>query len=59
MCECITNTVSDKYYEVARTLRGSGNKEERVADKCGRRKESYVNEVKFNEVKRLRKEGRE
>ena len=27
-------------------------------DKCGRRKESYVNEVKFNEVKRLQREGK-
>lgn len=58
MGECISHTVSDKYDEVTRILRGSGNKGERVTDNCGRKKESYVNEVKFNEVKRLQKEGK-
>lgn len=58
MSECITDTVSAKYDDIARMLKRSGNKGETVADKYGRRKEPYVNEVKFNEVKRLQKEGK-
>lgn len=58
MGDCITDTVSARYDEIARILGCSGNTEETVAGKYGRRKDTYVNEVKFNEVKRLQKEGK-
>lgn len=58
MGKCVTDTVSEKYDDVARVLKGLGNPEETIPDKNGNRKKSYVNEVKFNEVKRLQNEGR-
>ena len=58
MGECIADTVSARYDGIARILGCSGNTEETVAGKYGRRKDTYVNEVKFNEVKRLQKEGK-
>lgn len=53
-----TDTVSTRYDEIARILGCSGNTEETVAGKYGRRKDTYINEMKFNEVKRLHKEGK-
>lgn len=58
MGECIADTVSGRYDEIARILGGPKGNGETEADKRGRRKEPYVNEVKFNEVKRLQKEGK-
>lgn len=57
MGECIAGIVSGKYEVIAGILRGSEDNTAPVKDKSSKRRESYVNETKFNEVKKLQKEG--
>lgn len=58
MGDCVTDILSAEYDRITRILKGEGRSEESGAHKAGKRKGTYVNEVKFNEVKRLQEAGK-